>query len=74
MIVTKTDEDHNRNLSWDDITTDLESWLSVYQGGWPQEARITAEAHELGLTSELDFDLEDYKEKQWIKWLDKVNN
>jgi len=63
------DSEYNKNLSCESITTDLESWLASYQGGWSQEDRIMAHAYETGMTNELDFDIEDYQANEWHKWL-----
>jgi len=73
---TQRDAEYNEALgfSWADITTDMEYWLEIYVGGWTNQDRLYCEASELGLTTELDFDIEDYYEDAWYKWLSVVNN
>ena len=52
-----------------ELITNIEMWLESEENGWTQEQRIMAHAYETGMMKELDFDLEDYFDEEWQKWV-----
>ena len=74
--MAQLDAEHNEALgfSWEDITTDVDAWLATYNGGWTNKDRLYCKASEPDTASEIGFDIEDYYEDAWHKWLDVVNN